>query len=285
MPCKIIDRMIRFIIAYILVIASGFAQAQVGTITVGKQTLDNNTVRAIQTVQPGFGLYGDSATVATNVLKFYTQNKYLAQNASAQKLDTAKALHDRIALAQEVLKERILAEEYESVMLTTIAVSESEALQYYNKHLSQYTTPGYRNSFFVQTADSSASVMKEIRAVVDKQSKGSKADIKIANDTYYITFSNFYTDNKHFPYLNQILSAKQNTWVGPLTLPGTNGFLYYYVMDGVPEKVTPFEQVKDNCMQAARNEKVAQLQKEWETKAQQQYPVTIKPANNTTNTK
>lgn len=277
--------MTRFTIVYILVIAFSFVQAQVGTITVGKQTLDNNTVRAIQMVHPGFSLYGDSVGVATNVLKFYTENKYLAQQATVLKLDTTKLLQDRIALAQEVLKESILAEEYEKLMLNTVAVNENQAREYYNEKISQFTTPGYRNTFFVQTSDTSTAIIKEIKTAVDTRTKSNSADTKIANDTYYITFSNFYTDNKHFPYLNQILNAKQNTWVGPLTLPGTNGFLYYYVMDGVPEKVTPFEQVKDTCMQAARNKKVAMLQKEWETKAQQQYPVTIKPANNTTNTK
>lgn len=271
--------------AYILVTISTIAHAQVGTVTVGKQTLDNNTVRAIQLVQPGFGLYGDSATVATNTLKFYTQNKYLAQHAIAIKADTAKALQQRIRIAQEVLKERILAEEYEAMLLNTVAITDAEVQAYYKRKIGQFTTPGYRNSFFVQTADTTDKTMKEIKAAVSAQAKGNAADTKIANSTYYVTYSNFYTNNTQLPYLDKILSAKPNTWVGPLTLSGTNGFIFYYVTDGVPEKITPYEQVKEACTQAARNEKIASMRNEWSSKTQQQYPVIVIPLLNTNTTK
>lgn len=280
MPCKIVALPMskQFILLCITCVLSILAKAQVNTVLVGKQQLDNNTVQAIQLVQPGFSLYGDSAAIATNTLKFYTLNKYLAERSKAAKQDTTAGLREKIALAQQVLAEKMLAEEYMKQQLEKITVTEQEAVTYYKAHLSQFSTPGYRNFFLAQTSDTSSSIIKEIKQFVAMRAnnKEQQGDTKIANDKYFITFSNYYSNNKQAPLYNEITSAKEGTWIGPYVMPGTNGFFYYYIMDGVAETYMPYEQVKETCMQQVRSQKASNLLTQWGTEAQKMYPVKVK---------
>lgn len=261
------------------------AIAQVSTVYVNEKKLDNDAVQAIQTIQPGFSLYGDSAAIAANTLKFYTLNKYLAEKVSAVNIDTSKVLLEKIALAKQVLEQKILAEEYISRQLSTINATTQEGEAYYKAHLEQFSISGNRNFFVAQTSDTSAKTLKEIKQfVAEKKASRNKGDTKVVNDTYFITYSNYYSNNKQAPLYNEITLAKQDTWIGPYSLSGTNGFFYYYIMDGTPETHTPYEQVKDICLQNVRNQKVAALQYEWSLQAQKMYAVKVS-ATNSPNTK
>lgn len=256
-----------------------FGQAAPKVVVAGK-TLDNNAVKAIQAVQPGFSLYGDSASIAAGVLKYYTFNKFLAAKAKKEGLDTTKQMREQITFAKQALEEKFLADAYSERLLGNIAVSDQEGMAYYKQNLQQFSIPGRRDFFFVQVNDTSAKTLAEVKKfVAEKKADPGKGETKVSNERYYVTFSNYHTNNKDVPYYAEVMAAKMHTWIGPFKGHGTPGHLYYYVLDGVEETFTPYETVKEVCLQNVRSYKVNALMEQWNTEAQKMYPVKVTDAN------
>lgn len=254
------------------------ANGQPATITVDGKKFDDNLIQSIKQLQPDFGLGGDSANIIANIQKSYTTRKYIADLARTKGIDTITELSIKLSVAKQVLEERMIAEYYSDLVSKNMKFSDTEARKYYEEDIDRYTTPGTCDLIYIETSDTSKNTMTELRKTAIENAALPKQDrmsLKKYNDIYLMKNYLMYSNNKEYPFTNQIFSAKPKSWVGPLFSKDINRYVYFLIIEKQEPKITPYEEVKDVYIQNLKMIKYTELYQQWSIDALKKYPIKI----------
>ena len=248
-------------------------------VTVDEKEMDDNLIQSIKQLQPDFGLLGDSTLVVSKVLKFYTYRKYLTQLAREQSLDTLTELSTKLAVAKKTLEERMIAEYYGEYITNKIAVSEAEAKQYYETDKLHYSTPGKCDVIYIETSDTSKKLITELKKIGEENAilpAEQRMNLKKYNDIYLIKNYQIYSNTEHYPFLKELFSAKPKAWIGPFFYKDISRYVYFLIIKKEMETFTPYESVKDMCIQNLRSIKYSLLVEQLNAEALKKYPIRVK---------
>jgi hypothetical protein len=257
------------------VLITGFVKAQdIGT--VGSTVINDEFVTAMKFVHPDFFLMSDSVFVQQNLGKSYVLPMILADTARKLGLDKEPSVKRQLDIVRKIVEDSYLAMIYEQNAIKNTEVSDIESKKYYDDHASQFTEWGYNSFLQAKITDTSAAIVKQVKDLLLSYSRKDTLleGLRINADRKYFIYYEKRPGNMEFdPVFRSVKEAKQGEVSGPVTMGGTK--MLSVLISKTPDKIKPFEEVKDLCRENVRKTKSSQAIDEYKKKAYAKYPIKV----------
>jgi hypothetical protein len=242
---------------------------------VGKDTIDVQTLEAIQFLHPEFAFTPDSTIFKNQLLKNYILPSAYADSARRLGLDKNPEVQKQLNKIKKIAEDYYLSTILQKQEIK-ITISELEAKDYYNRNIIQFTEPGIYSYLIAYLEDTTKSTIEIVKNQLINYSKmGNSLDqFKIGKEGQYtISFEKnitIYPSNQFYNYL-------KDASVGKLIGPVSSGDMQviFLIIEKTPEKVKSFNEVKNLCYNGAMNEKKQINDKIFYQKILEEYPIIL----------
>lgn len=233
--------------------------------------------RCLQFADPGFFVPEDSVQLLQTLHKQHSVTKALAREAQRLGLDTLPDVAGDLALIQDLVKNRYLAQVMGNIVNSTVfEANDSEVYDYYKKHVSIFSETGkasYIKVFYRREGDEARA-----RAEISKYQKNLPVSweqiTKLDADGLFLSSDFDMPLNNQQPFTKYLENRKKGDVIGPFKFQDQYAVLL--LLDITPTTPRPFNEVKDMCRSMLINEKKSKWFLELEEKAKKEFPVILK---------
>lgn len=242
---------------------------------IGKDTINIDLLEAIQFVHPEFAFTPDTAIFKAQLYKNYILPHAYADSARRLGLDKNPEVQKQLEKIKKIVEDYYLSYILQKQEIN-IEISESEARDYYNKNISQFSEAGICSYLIAYIIDTSKATIESVKNQLNNYAKMSTTldQFKIGKEgVYTISFEKnitLYPSNKFYKYLKDATVGKL---IGPL--PSDNGQVMFIIIEKTPEKIKSYNEVKDICYNAVINEKKNTQDKLFYQKILLDYPIIL----------
>ncbi|MDI3479893.1 MAG: hypothetical protein PWQ14_1039 [Rikenellaceae bacterium] len=265
-------QIIVFFLIFIVFINISLAQ---NIAVIGKDTIDTQTLEAIQFVHPEFAFTPDTEFFKAQLYKSYILPHAYADSARKVGLDKNPAVQKQLDKIKKIVEDYYLANILQKQEIK-IEISEIEAKDYYNRNITQFTEPGNYSYLVAYITDTSKSTIELVKNQLINYSKMSNTldQFKIGKEgVYNISFDKNITLYTSDPFYNYLKDATIGKLIGPL--PSDDRLIMFLIIEKTPEKVKSFNEVKNLCYDGAMNEKKNIMDKNFYQKILKEYPIIL----------
>lgn len=225
-----------------------------------RQVIDKEFLRSVHMVYPDFFISEDTAVMRINLNKIYSDNRYDATKAMEKNLLNDSSLKRQLDIAVQLMTDRFLAEIYKQKSTDFIEVSEEEAMKVYKNNKNYFLKEGTVSYIVASLSDTTSQVIKEVKQKLSqlKNTIGKVEFTKSENGKYALTKEENMPISASQPLFPLFENAKNGDIKGPQIVYDRT--FYILITNIVPSVLPSFEDVKEQCIQMVRDEKMSQEQ-------------------------
>lgn len=238
---------------------------------------DARYYRCLQFADPGFFVPEDSVQLLQTLYKQHSVTKALAREAQRLGLDTLPVVAGDLALIQDLVKNRYLAQLMgNTVNQMVFEAKDSEVYDYYKKHISLFSETGKASyiKVFYRKENDEARARSEISKYQKNLPVSWEQITKLDADGLLLSSDFDMPLNNQQPFTQYLENRKKGDVIGPFKFQDQYALLL--LLDITPTTPRPFNEVKDMCRSMLINEKKSKWFLDLEERAKREFPVILK---------
>ncbi len=257
---------------FIILINISFSQ---NIAIIGKDTINVQTLEAIQFVHPEFAFTPDTAIFKAQLFKNYILPHAYADSARSLGLDKNPEVQKQLDKIKKITEDYYLSTILQKQEIK-ITISELEAKDYYNRNIIQFTEPGIYSYLIAYLQDTTKSTIEIVKNQLINYSKMNNTldQFKIGKEGQYtISFEKNITIYPSNQFYNYLKDASVGKLIGPV--PSGDMQVIFLIIEKTPEKLKSFNEVKNLCYDGAMNEKKHIIDEIFYQKILEEYPIIL----------
>lgn len=264
----------QFLIYFILcVICILYAKAQTDTLYPNTEYF-----KALQYFRPDFSVPDNKLELLSKLTKYYSLNNYLSDLARERKLDTIPQVQKNLSMILKIVENDYLANLVRNnIPDSVLKFQDKDIKDYYERNLSKFEIHGKVS--YIKVFVSREGNMKKAKEILNEYQKNlpvSWTEIKKQDSDGIVVSSDFDLPlNDEQPFTELLKSAQKGQIIGPFDNDGRKVMLL--ILNITHNHYLPFNDVKKDCENMVRTEKVVNYWLNMEKKAIAKYPIKISP--------